>query len=145
MATREVYLSGKAKWAKVYKPDEKYRNWTINVYLNPDSVKAYQASGMSMAYKEDDDGKFITFRRPEAKLIKNEMVKFAPPKVVNKDGEPISDNIGNGSDVTVKVLVYDTVKGPGHRLEAVRVDKLVEYAKRDAGAGGAQELTGVPF
>lgn len=143
MATTEVYLSGKAKWAKVYKPDEKYRNWTINLYLDDDSLKKYKASGMSMAFKEDDDGSFVTFRRPEAKLIKNEMVKFTPPKVVNKDGEPISDNIGNGSDVTIKVIVYDTVKGPGHRLEAVRIDKLVEYAgKKEA---STLDLVGVPF
>ena len=149
MATTEVYLSGKSKWAKVYKPDEKYQNWTINLYLNEETLKKYEASGMSMAVKQDEDGQYVTFRRPMAKLIKNETVKFNPPRVVDKDDEPFDKNIGNGSEVTIKVLVYDTIKGPGHRLEAVRIDKWVEYVKPpEQGAGGgmsAQQLTGVPF
>jgi len=131
MATSAVYLSGKAKWAKVYQPDDKYQNWTVQLYMDKDSLKKYQESGMSMAIKEDEDGKYVTFRRPMAKLIKQEMVKFAPPTVVDSDGNTFDKTIGNGSDVTIKVLVYDTMKGPGHRLEAVRVDKWVEYIKPD--------------
>lgn len=146
MATTEVYLSGKAKWAKVYKLDEKYRNWQIQLYMDAESMKKYKASGMTMAIKEDDDGQYVTFRRPEAKLIKAEMVKFNPPRVVDADGQPFDDNIGNGSTVTIKVLVYDTIKGPGHRLEAVRVDKHIPYVKAGAPAeASAQQLAGVPF
>lgn len=131
MATSAVYLTGKAKWAKVYQPDDKYQNWTVQLYMDKDSLKKYQESGMSMAIKEDEEGQYVTFRRPMAKLIKQEMVKFAPPTVVDSDGNAFDKTIGNGSDVTLKVLVYDTMKGPGHRLEAVRVDKWVEYIKQD--------------
>jgi hypothetical protein len=150
MATREVYLSGKAKWAKVYKPDEKYQNWTIQLYMDKDSLKTYQGSGMSMAVKKDDDGDYVTFRRPMAKLIKNELVKFNPPRIIDSNDQPFDKNIGNGSDVTIKVLVYDTIKGPGHRLEAVRIDKWVEYVKADTPApaaitaGKAQASAGLP-
>lgn len=150
MPTREVHLSGKAKWAKVYKPDDKYQNWTIQVYMDKDSLKTYQESGMSMAIKKDEDGQYVTFRRPMAKLIKNELVKFNPPRVLDSNNQPFDKNIGNGSDVTVKVIVYDTIKGPGHRLEAVRVDKWVEYVKSDTPApaatvaGKAQASAGLP-
>ena len=144
MATREVLLSGKAKWAKVYKPDDKYQNWTIQLYMDKDSLTTYQESGMSMAVKKDDDGNYVTFRRPMAKLIKNELVKFNPPRVLDSNNQPFDKNIGNGSDVTLKVLVYDTIKGPGHRLEAVRVDKWVEYVKQDAPSAAVAATAAAP-
>lgn len=131
MATNYYYLSGKAKWAKLFKPDDKYKNWQINVYLDDASKKTFTESGMSMQPKRDDDGEFITFRRPEAKLIKNDLIKFDPPTVLDADGKPLDKLVGNGSEVTIKVVVYDTIKGKGHRLEAVKVNKLVEYVKQD--------------
>ena len=71
--------------------------------------------------------KFLIFRRPAEKLIKGEVVKFDPPKVWDAKNQPFDGIIGNGSEATVKVMHYDTVKGKGHRWEAIRVDKLVEY------------------
>lgn len=131
MASSYYYLTGKSKWAKLFKPDDKYKNWQINVYLDEPSKKVFTESGMSMTPKRDEDGEYITFRRPEAKLIKNELVKFEPPPVTDKDGNTLDKLVGNGSDVTIKVVVYDTIKGKGHRLEAVRVNSLVEYVKQD--------------
>lgn len=132
MASSYYYLSGKAKWAKLFKPDDKYKNWQINLYLDDESKAKFAESGMSMQPKHDDDGEFITFRRPEAKLIKNELVKFDPPPVTDSSGQLLDKLVGNGSDVTIKVVVYDTIKGKGHRLEAVKVNKLVEYQKQEA-------------
>lgn len=134
MASSYYYLSGKAKWAKLFKPDDKYKNWQINLYLDDESKGKFAESGMSMQPKRDDDGEFITFRRPEAKLIRNELVKFDPPTVTDANGQPLDKLVGNGSDVTIKVVVYDTIKGKGHRLEAVRVNNLVEYVKQDTPA-----------
>lgn len=132
MASSYYYLSGKAKWAKLFKPDEKYKNWQIQVYLDDASMKTYDESGMTMQKKRDDDGTFVTFRRPEAKVIKDELVKFDPPSVLDTDGNKLDQLVGNGSDVTVKVIVYDTMKGKGHRLEAVKVNKLVPYVKQES-------------
>lgn len=132
MASSYYYLSGKAKWAKLFKPDDKYKNWQINLSLDDESKQKFVDSGMTMTIKRDDEGEWITFRRPEAKLIRDELVKFEPPTVVDKDGKPLDKLVGNGSDVTIKVVVYDTIKGKGHRLEAVKVNKLVEYVKQDS-------------
>lgn len=154
MASSYFYLSGKAKWAKLFKPDEKYKNWQIQVYLDDASMKIYDESGMSMTKKRDDDGVFVTFRRPEAKVIKDELVKFDPPSVIDADGNKLDQLVGNGSDVTVKVIVYDTMKGKGHRLEAVKVNKLVPYVKQEtapasipatAAAAAKPALKAVPF
>lgn len=129
MASREYYFSGIAKWAKVYKPDDVYHNWSIQLYPDQASAEQYTQSKMTVKYKEDADGKYLTFRRPEAKLINGQNVSFEAPKVVDADGNPFTQTIGNGSKVTVKVLVYDLKAraGVGHRLEAVRIDELVEY------------------
>lgn len=131
MATRYLYLTGKAKWARVHKPDEKYHNYSVQLYLDKASSKAFSESGLGLSVKEDEDGKYIKLRRPEAKLMKGEMVEFGPPKIIDKNKKPFDGAIGNGSDVTAKIAVYDTIKGPGHRLEAIRVDKLVEYTKAE--------------
>jgi hypothetical protein len=132
MASNYYFLTGKAKWAKLFKPDEKYKNWQIQVYLDDESMKTFAESGMTMQKKQDDDGTFVTFRRPEAKVIRDELVKFDPPTVLDSDGNKLEQLVGNGSDVTVKVIVYDTMKGKGHRLEAVKVNKLVPYVKQEA-------------
>jgi hypothetical protein len=131
MATAFYYLTGKAKWARLFTPDEKYKNYKIDLLLDAESKKKFAESGMTMTPKMAEEGEYITFRRPEAKLIKNELVKFEAPPVTDAEGKPVEKLIGNGSDVTVKVVVYDTVKGKGHRLEAVRVNSLIEYQKPD--------------
>lgn len=129
MATKIIYLTGKAKWAKVRTPDEKYDNFTIDLFPTKESWGEFKASGMEVRPKRAEEGEYITLRRPNNKLIKNEIVNFGPPKVLNPGPEetPFEGLIGNGSTVTVKVAVYDTMKGKGHRLEAIRVDDLVVY------------------
>lgn len=100
-------------------------------------------------------GKYIQFTRPAFKVIKGDMVSFSGPVVENEDGTVIVDYIntetnkrifsfkqeekskvvrrgkpvllGNGSDVRIRVAIYDTVKGKGQRLESVTVLNLVEY------------------
>jgi hypothetical protein len=127
LATKIIYLTGKAKWAKVRTPDEKYDNFTIDLFPTKESWGEFKASGMEVRPKRADEGEYITLRRPNNKLIKNEIVTFGPPKVLNPDETVFEGLIGNGSTVTLKVAVYDTIKGKGHRLEAVRVDDLVVY------------------
>lgn len=128
MSTQYYKLSGMCKWAKVRKPDPEYNNYTINVYLDEPSLQKFRESGMTMTPKADEDGEYITFRRPVEKLMKGEVVKFSAPPLFEADGKTEFEGlIGNGSNVEIKVTVFDTKKGRGHRLEGVRVLKLVEY------------------
>lgn len=147
MATRYVYLSGRTKWAKVRKPDEKYNNFQVPLYLNPESMEIYDTLGLGLKKKEDEEGTFVTFKRPVSKLIKNELVNFGPPKVYSADNTEFDGLIGNGSEVTLKVAVYDAGQYTGHRLESVRVEKLIEYNRPSEATplpGGAPEATGRP-
>lgn len=134
MATKTYLFTGKTKWAKVRKPDETYDNYQIPVYLDDENMNLFKDSGIQTKIKEDDDGEFVTFKRrhSEFNYAKKEQQVNGPPEVFlkNADGtyEPWPDGlIGNGSTVTVKVDVYDTRNGKGHRLLSVGVDDLVEY------------------
>jgi len=149
MATKFIDLTGKAKWVKTRKPDEKYNNWTVDLCPDDRSRKIIEDSGLQLRYKKNDEGEYLTFRRPVEKLIKGKPVTFDPPKVWDASNQPYDGVIGNGSDVTIKVAVYDTVKGKGHRWEAIRVDNLVEYIPPDqaaaTGAADANAPKPLPF
>jgi hypothetical protein len=125
--TKILYLSGTAKWAKLIEPDKKFNNWTLDLYLDDKSVDNFKKAELELQLRSSDEGPFIKLRRPVAKLIKNELVQYDPPQVTDQGGNKVTALVGNGSKVTCKVEVFGTVKGNGHRLDAVRVDELVEY------------------
>lgn len=135
MAQKEfVYLQGKAKWARLTVPDQ-YGHWSIVLYPNAESKAKIQdliSRGLKNNLKKDEDGEYMTFRRPTSKDIRGKVVGFAPPEVIQGDGvTPLREAlVGNGSDVTVKVEVYGFKRFPGvaARLQAVRVDTLVPYS-----------------
>lgn len=151
MATETYFFNGKCKWAKVYKPDTKYEpQYNIQLYLDKENEGILKESGLGLKVKEDEDGRYVGFRRkvagPEWRP------DMGPPKVIDAGGGDFSDLIGNGSDVTLKVEVFDTPRtgGKGHRLETVRVDKHVKYeAPREEGTPEPQQETkkpkGMPF
>lgn len=143
MSTKVFYFSGTCKWAKLAKPDTKYNNFGLDLYLDDKSWEAFKKSELQLKVKKDDDGSYVSFKRPVSKLIKGELVEFGPPEMLKVDGSPfdMSVLVGNGSTVTCKVVVYDSMKGKGHRLEAVRIDELVEFNKDYIG----NEVEGSPF
>lgn len=128
MATEFVFLSGTAKWAKVRKPD-KYGKYTIDLYVDPKTLKQARSAGVRVEQKEDEDGVFLRLKRDPEKLFDG-MPERPAVHIWNPDEDKyvaFEGLIGNGSQVTVKVAVYDTVRGKGHRFEGVGVDKLVPY------------------
>jgi hypothetical protein len=125
------YFSGTARWAKVHKPDDKYKNYTIDLYMDEKSKKAYKNSKLQLKDRTDPDGEhFVTLRMPSVRMVKGEPVEVKP-EVLDKDGNPTKDNIGNGSEVTCKVEIYEFDGKVGHRLLAVRADKLVEFKDKN--------------
>jgi hypothetical protein len=141
MATNIYYFSGTAKFPRLGSTDD-WGNYSIGVILDPPSQAEFDVSGLRLQPREYDGDTFITFRRPDSKPIKGEIVKFGAPKVIDAAGTPVTALVGNGSKVTVKVAVYDSLKGKGHRLDTVRVDELVEYKPQPQMA--AQATTEAP-
>lgn len=138
------YFSGSCNWAKVHQPDDKYKNYTIDLYMDKKSLTAYKNSGLKLKDRQDKDGEtYHTFRMPSVRMIKGK-AEEGKPDVLDADGIPTTKKIGNGSEVTCKVEIYKTGDGRvGHRLLAVRVDKLVEY--NDPNAVSQDTDIEVPF
>ena len=133
MPTENVFIEGMTKWAYVKNPNE-WGAWSIGMYIQGSSLermRELQAKGMKNAIKKDEDGWFIGFRRPMQQLIRGKQVVFPPPEVFGPDGKtPLTEDIGRGSKVTVKLECY-THGTPGGgkaiaaRLAGVKVDELV--------------------
>lgn len=155
MATKEIYMSGKIKWAKGLKNmDPKYQSYSAAFYPTDKSLNEYKQLGLNTKFHMDDDGESFSVRRPHDKTFVNkqtgikEIKVFGVPEVfIERDNEitPVDPyTIGNGSDVTVKISVYDTGYGKGCRLEAVRVDNLIEFIPNAQGEG-AKRAFAPPF
>lgn len=136
MAQVETYISGKGKWVKIMagQEDKKYKNWGLDLYLDDSQVEAFKNWNSELMLRDDKETgeRFIKLRRPTMKLIKDKIVNFDPPEALGPDNKKWSgEPIGNGSELTCKVVVYDTMKGKGVRLEKVRVDVHVPYAEKE--------------
>jgi hypothetical protein len=67
-------------------------------------------------------------------MMRNQVVTFGPPIILDKEGTPTVVAVGNGSDVTAKLIVYEFKapggnKGIGARWESLRIDNLVSFSK----------------
>ncbi len=125
--TKYYYLSGEISWPKFEKPDPKYDVYSVQIKLDEASEKVYQTTGLKLRPKEDGS---ISIRRKPISLIKGVETDIGPPVVLNADNTPFNFNsarIGNGTKATLKVSVYPTKMGPGHRLLKVRIDELIPY------------------
>ena len=156
MATETYKFTGKSKWAKVYDPEE-FRgasNWKINVYLDDAEIAKRKKAGIQSKTYSDEDGTYVTFKRPQTKLIKGVLNEFAPPKIYDAEGNCVVDYkksadgtnfervgkpvlIGNGSVVEATVTVYDTQMGKGQRLESIKIIDLIEY---EGGSGFSDSI-----
>jgi hypothetical protein len=127
----------------------------VTVHPNNESlekIRELQAEGLKNIIKKDDDGYLVTFSRPVQKTINGVVRGYTPPVVLNKDGTPFVHGdvqIGNGSDGTVKLEVYQH-KTPGGgkakaaRWEALRIDNLVPFKKeRDFPADQQKSMAGL--
>lgn len=142
MATKTEYFSGECRWAKVFKPDEKFGKYSIEVKV--DDLSKFKGLGVKGKDKEG----WVTFRRdPEAMVYKDKQkITAGGPDIVDADGKPFTDHIGNGSTVTCKIDVYDYDspkfgKGKGMRLVSVRVDKHVPWVKEEGANGESPPQT----
>lgn len=147
--TKYVYLSGKGAWMhRLFELDDfrGTKSWNMTLYLDPKSWQTFKAEGLQNKVKEDDEGKFISLRRPLVKPWKarpGEPSEFEAPIVRMSDGDLWDDNgplLGNGSKVTVKLEVFNTRLGKGSRLAEVRVDELVEYVKPEDSGEAADNV-----
>ena len=79
--------------------------------------------------KEDDDGNlYYKCKRNHQRVTKDgKTMVFGPPKVVDKDGNDFTDNVGNGSIVEVTLDRWDGNNVTLVSMEEVKVLELVPY------------------
>lgn len=143
--TQFYYLQGKTKWHR-HTSLNQWNKWAMVLYPNPESlekIRELQAEGLKNVIKKDEDGYCVSFSRPGSKsyLTKDgipQVKGFAPPEVLESDGlTPMRNvNVGNGSDVTVKIEVYEHKTPGGGKAKAARwmstrVDNLVPFDGKD--------------
>lgn len=135
--TRFEYIQGKLSWAKLVIPDQMYNCWAVTIHPIPaslDLIRDMQAEGLKNVIKKDEDGYYVKFRCPVSRQRKDGSVwAFKQPDVLDQDGNPMDGNlVGNGSDGTIKLEVYEHLtpgggKAIASRLVGVRVDNLVPF------------------
>ena len=145
---KNYQLTGLAKWASILKPKKTFdgdgEEYSIDVAITAKDEKALREMGMSAKTKvkvDADTGlNYLTFRRPTVAKSGAEML---PLVVVGRNLEPVTDLIGNGSEVAVKLslIPYDNKFGKGAKiyLNAVQVIQHVSYESK-ATAGGFAKL-----
>lgn len=121
------YFDGECKFYRSVTPDN-FGNYSLRIKLN--DIEEYKKSGIQGSI--DDEG-CVWLRRPQNKIINNELVDFGPPVTLDENEEELNLLVGEGSQVVAKVAVYDTFKGLGHRLEAVKVKDLVKVELDNTG------------
>lgn len=145
----KYYFKGTVKWAKVYdtpkdetfttkkgKKVNKKAAWSLDLYMDEQSMAAYKKSGIQRTVRTDEDGEeFVSFDRPLVYKDKEtgEDRNRKPPMILDaENNEFVSDDrIGNGSEVTLSVDVYDTQVGKGCRLEAIRIENFIPFKKQE--------------
>jgi hypothetical protein len=151
MATKRVKLTGKSRYCRPWpgqldmvfatdertgEPDPKGGNYSMDFLPNAESEPVLKALNVKAKAKEG----YIKLRRYERHPVLGEL---GPVKVTGVDE---GEAIGNDSDVTVEVDVYDYGDRFGKRAMrwvSLHVDKLVPYEKKEDQSKAADGA--VPF
>lgn len=151
------FLKGKVKWFRHTSPNE-WGKWSHVLYPDAESLDTIRElmvgkdgiSGIKNVLKKDDDGYNMAFGRPTQRLLRGQYQGMSPPEVIDAEGKPFIGNVGNGSDVTTKIVVYKHNvpaggKAKACRWESTRVDNLVPFEKdNDFPKEAAKQVAGLP-
>ncbi len=115
---------GKSLWANVTTPQTRYipHNYSITLLVDEETASSFEEEGYKV--RDTDDGKVVVMKR---RYERNDGTVNPVPICVDKDKEPFTDRIGNGSDVVVQYRGYSNKFGQFLELQGVQVLDLVEY------------------
>lgn len=127
-----MLIRGEAKWAKVigepvWGYENKHKEWSIDVYLDDDTVQRMKAEDLGDKLKDKGNGTYITFKRRE---LKQDGSPNQPIRVVDHHGEPWNpkQKIGNGSVVNVNFAINEYGKAQkSANILSMQVWDLVKF------------------
>lgn len=140
--TITVFVPGKIFWARgLATPDSKWGKpqYTAQLYISAETQEKLRQSGCSAKFKQDENGLSFKIKRDHQATIKGNVVEFGPPRVfmtdpAGNDVDVAPETVGNGSEVTAKLDIFDTSYGTkGTRLMALRIDNYIEYVPVETG------------
>lgn len=129
------YIQGKVSWFRPKVPN-KWNKWSVQIHPTADGlelIRELQSQGLKNQLKKDDDGYFLNVSRPVTKETSTgKILSFKPVEVFDADGSPFDGNVGNGSDVTIKIEVYEHNTPGGGKAKAMRwvsarIDNLIPF------------------
>ncbi len=133
--TETVYVQGKVSWFRNKTPNQ-WNKYAVQIHPNVkdlEVIRELQSQGLKNVIKKDDDGYYISFTRPVTKEYQSGRIQsYAPPTVTDKDGNIYEGQVGNGSDATLKLEVYEHATPGGKKAKAARwvsarIDNLVPF------------------
>lgn len=133
--TEFVYLQGKVSWFRADSPN-KYNKYSTQLHPDDKSleiIRDLQSQGLKNMLKKDEDGYFFNVSRPVTKeFLSGKIISFTPVEVFDKEGVPYNGPVGNGSDATLKLEVYEHNTPGGGKAKAARwvsarIDNLVPF------------------
>ncbi len=139
-----IELKGKFDWVKAVELN-KYGKWSLELYPDNDSLeklRELQAEGIKNVIKKDDEGYHLQISRPPTiEFQKGVVQSVVPPRVRDKDKQPLPSNIriGSGSDGVVAVEIYThripntERRAKAMRLYGIEVHNLVPLEVNDIG------------
>ena len=148
-----MLIRGVAKWAKVigepvWGYENKHKEWSIDVFLDEETVQRLDNEGLKDKIKDKGNGQFITFKRRETK---QDGTPNNPIRVVDHHGEPWNPKtrIGNGSTVNINFAINEYGKNQkSANILSMQVWDLVPYegaefpTKEDSEGNWEKEVAG---
>lgn len=152
-----VKFEGTFKWARTKNLD-KFGKWSVQFYPKDDATrKAIKAVGFRVSLKEDDsdtepNGMYYSFSRKS----KAAWGDLEAPYVLDPSGDPITQNVGNGSKGWIVLDVYEYkggvdekglpyTGGKAARWEGLEVTDLVIYERPTEDRPVAAAQNEIPF
>lgn len=131
-----LIVEGVSFFASVHTPNKATGTYSIDLVVDADTSKKLQEVGIPLA--KDKDGNNKTHEgvsgdvfRFKKKLASKLGKALTPPKVVDSQGTPMKELVGNGSKVRLYLGVYDYTmngkSGTSAALNVVQVLDLVEF------------------
>lgn len=139
-----MLIRGTAKWAKVtgepvWGYENKHREWSIDVYLDDETVHRLEVEGLKEKIKDKGNGSYITFKRREFKQdgSPNSLIR-----IVDHHGNTLQNGvpgdkdhikytgprIGNGSVVNINFAINEYGKNQkSANILSLQIWDLIAY------------------
>lgn len=143
--TEFVNVSGKLSWVRTHTPEEfnGKKSWKATVHPDKESmevVMGLMSKGCKNKIKRDDNNNYyVSYSRLVEKRNKAGKVTqtWDPPKVTDMEGKEITEFVGNDSEGTLRLEVYQHAAPQGGksyaaRLDSIKISKFVPYVGANA-------------